>query len=266
MRFESSAIRNNRKLSMKVDHKEIVEGLDKYLAPSFENDEVVAAESYTRYLNKLHDSAVMAHSYEKHAGFGRGYPGSPMIDKEFVLSDEEMEVLQKLKDAKPFRAEGADYIDMLQEAFIGLAKVHHHVAPAVRHDGHWFGGGLRSSFYTPHTIFLTGPKSLITALHEYTHSLGFGEVAATWWSTNTFRLLYPKSFEKLRVSKLSPHLMRRHVEEDVEADANFGRRRNLHEFKGFMDEYQDFVDSLNDKNDNDADDDEAKDVVILEGE
>jgi len=56
-----------------------------------------------------------------------------------------------------------------------------------------------SSNYNPrsHTITLTGKFSMITSLHEFGHARGFDEVDAVIWSTNLFKRIFPKSFEKL---------------------------------------------------------------------
>jgi hypothetical protein len=229
-----------------MELKDLLDELDNSEAPTINHAAADEAVAYTKFLGKLHIATQTAYNFENHAGFGRGYPGSPMIDMEFSLTEKEVEVLNRLKERRPFKADNAEYLDIIQEAYIGLAEAHGGVAPAVRHDGKWVDA-TRSSFYTPHVVFLTGPKSLITAFHEYTHSLGFGEVAATWWSTNVFRLLYPASFKKLRLSKVNPHLMRRHISDELVADKEFCKRKSIGGFRGFMDERNDFFDALDKK-------------------
>ena len=96
-------------------------------------------------------------------------------------------------------------------------------------------------------VFLTGPRSLITALHEYTHSIGYGEVVATWWSTNTFKLLYPKSFSKLKLSKDNPHLMRRTLDDEYVADEEFISRKSIGKFQEFMDKREAFFTEMRKK-------------------
>jgi len=223
--------------------EDLIAGIDTDMAPSMKHPAIDEAVAYTKFLNKLHESASLAYNFEKHSGFGRDYPGSPMIDDDFSFTEKESEVFERMVNRKPFRVEDQEFLDIIQEAYIGLAEAHDHSAPLLRHDGRWTNA-IRSSFYTPHAVFLTGPRSIVTALHEYTHSLGFGEVVAVWWSTNAFKLLYPKSFAKLKLSKINPHLMLRHVNENLAATPDFGRRRNFGEFKEFVDEQTAFFKAL----------------------
>ncbi len=168
--------------------------------------DVNEAFQMTRYLADLDKINADAYTHERHDGWGRRYPGSPMIDESFALSDGEWEALVAFRDKKPFKASKQDYINIVQELFVELAKVQGCKPPAVLHTGIW-KTGRDTSFYTPHAVVLTGPKSVITVLHEYTHSLGYGEVVAVRWSTNAFRLLYPKAFKKLVPHEDHPHLM-----------------------------------------------------------
>ena len=220
---------------------EVLAELEKCIAPSVDFKEMEEAESYTRFLHRLHDSAKLALNFESHAGFGRDYPGSPMIDENFSLTDKEWGVLNALKERKPFRVSDEEYVNLIQECFVGLAAAHQHVAPLVR-----FGADY--SCYTPHVVFLAKPRSLVTAFHEYIHSLGFGEVGAVWWSTNVFRLLYPKSFAKLKQTRVNPHLLRKTIEdESVLADEDFSRKRPLMEFKDFHEDQIEFLKELKKK-------------------
>jgi len=190
---------------------EMLRGLKDFNRATFASDSqaVTQALEWTEYLTELDKINRGAYKFEKHAGYGRKYPGTPMIDKEFALSDGEFDVLKDFKSKKPFRASKQEWLDMIQELFIDLAEVQGHKAPAVLHTGVWEPREKFSSFYTPHTVVLTGQKSVITALHEYTHSAGYGEVVAVWWSTNAFRLIFPKAFAKLEQHPDVPHLMRK---------------------------------------------------------
>lgn len=192
----------------KSDSKEILRGLRKYQKASWFNEvpELLRSREYTRMLYELQDIFDENRALEKHMGFGRDYPGHPMIDDEFKLSGGELEAFKRFKDSKPFQAPKEKWIDFIQCLVCDLAKVHGHQAPAVFHNGDW-GSGAGTSFYIPHAIFLTGPRSLIVALHEYYHSLGYGEVGAVWWSSNAFRLVFPASYAKLEPSIVSPHLL-----------------------------------------------------------
>jgi hypothetical protein len=228
------------------DPKELVEGIDKYEKPSYSHPSVDKAIDYTKYLGSLSEASTIARNFEAHSGFGRNYPGSPMIDENFRLTDKELAALEKMKAAKPFRVEHEDFLNIIQELYVDLAEAHNHVPPFVRHDGEWVNP-KESSFYTSHAVFLTGPKSIVTVLHEYIHSLGYGEVVAVWWSTNAFRLMYPKSFEKLKFSKINPHLMRKHIDDKMVAEDSFVERKSIAEFGEFMKEREKFFDELADE-------------------
>jgi hypothetical protein len=190
---------------------EMLRGLKEFNKASFSssNEEVIAALDWTEYNTRLGKRLKKAYKAEKHAGWGRDYPGSPMIDESFELTDGEMKALVDFKAKKPFRASKQEYLDMIQELFIDLASTQKHKAPAVMHTGVWEYQKGVSSFYTPHVVVLTGAKSVITALHEYTHSIGYGEVVAVRWSTNAFRILFPKAFGKLEQHPHHSHLLRR---------------------------------------------------------
>jgi len=190
---------------------EMLRALEEFNRASFadESQEVTQALEMTEYLTQLGKISNAAYKFEKHAGWGRKYPGTPMIDETFKLSAGETEALLKFKAKKPFKAEKPDWLDMLQELFIDLAKVQGHKAPAVMHTGVWETQEKVTSFYTPHVVVLTGARSVITALHEYIHSAGYGEVMAVRWSTNAFRIIFPKAFAKLEQHPIYSHLMRR---------------------------------------------------------
>jgi hypothetical protein len=190
---------------------EMLRALEEFNKPSFADSspEVKQSLELTEYLTQLGKIGTDAYAFEKHAGWGRKYPGTPMIDMSFKLSAGEKEALLKFKAKKPFKASKQEWLDMLQELFIDLAKVQGHIPPAVMHTGVWKSKKGYTSFYTTHVIVLTGKRSVITALHEYTHSIGYGEVMAVRWSTNAFRIIFPKAFKKLEQHPDYPHLMRR---------------------------------------------------------
>ena len=220
---------------MNIEPDEIVDGINgEFERPTFDSGATARSMEYTRYLNELHQVSQISYGFERHAGFGRRYPGSPMIDDDFRLTMAEREALEHMKARKPFKVSNEEFLDIVQELYINLADAQNHNAPAVFHDGLW-EHPKNSSYYTPHIVVLTGKKSLITVLHEYTHSLGFGEVAATWWSTNVFKLLYPKSFDKLKHSKVNPHFLRKNLEDKYVADEEFCKRKAIGEFKDFAD-------------------------------
>ena len=52
-----------------------------------------------------------------------------------------------------------------------------------------------NGFYNPatNTITFYGKYSMITALHEFAHSLGLGEEGAVCYSVNLFRMIYPRA-------------------------------------------------------------------------
>ena len=203
---------------------EMIRGLEEFNKATFSscNEDVTRALEYTRYTTELNKICKSAYKFERYAGYGRRYPGTPMLDDSFKLADGELEALLNFRSKKPFRASKPDYLDMIQQLFLDLAKVQGHKAPAVIHTGIWEYKKGNTNFYTPHVVVLTGKKSLITALHEYMHSIGYGEVVAVWWSTNAFRIIFPKAFGKLEQHPDYPHLMRRKKPptEDVPSDDN----------------------------------------------
>lgn len=190
---------------------EMLRSLEEFNKASFAdtNDVVKSALEWTKYATELGNITTDAFKFEKQEGWGRNYPGSPMLDDRFKLSAGELEALLLFKSRKPFRAKKPDYLDMVQELFLDLARVQGHKAPAVMHTGVWEYRRGVTSFYTPHIVVLTGQKSLITALHEYTHSIGYGEVVAVRWSTNAFRIIFPGAFKKLEQHPDIPHLLRK---------------------------------------------------------
>jgi hypothetical protein len=192
---------------------EMMRGLKEFNKASFAetNADVKMSLDMTKYTTELSKIYNSAYKFEKHSGYGRDYPGSPMIDETFKLADGELDALLKFKSNNPFQAKNQDWLDLLQTLFIDLANVRGHKPPAVMHTGVWESREGISSFYTPHIVVLTGAKSLITALHEYTHSIGYGEVVAVWWSTNAFRIIFPNAFARLEQHPEHPHLMIRKV-------------------------------------------------------
>ena len=190
---------------------EMLRGLKDFNRATFasDNKEVMSSLEWTHYVTELDKIGKDAYKFEKHAGYGRRYPGTPMIDKEFSLSDGELEALMKFKGKKPFKASKQEWLDMIQQLYLDLAKVQGHKAPAVLHTGIWEPREDFTSFYSPHIVVLTGQKSVVTALHEYTHSAGYGEVVAVWWSTNAFRIVFPRAFAKLEQHPTYPHLLRK---------------------------------------------------------
>lgn len=191
-----------------MTYDELIKALKSYCKSTIKTKDINDSIRYTRMVNELASVVDESVDFERFNGFGRDYPGHPMVDESFILTTDENRVMQEYKAKKPFRSEDdQEWIDLLQQLFIDLAYVHGHKAPAIFHDGDWESNTEKTSFYTPHAVFLTGPRSLITALHEYTHSRGFGEVVAIWWSTNTFRLLFPESYAKLVPAEHAPHLL-----------------------------------------------------------
>lgn len=184
------------------------ESFPEYEKPATENQDLHNAENLTVMLHRMSANTSKALRAEKKMGFGRDYPGHPMLDDDFSLNKAERAALEKFKDKKPYRASNEDYLNMIQELYCDLAEAHGSTPPIVRHSGEWENAKY-PSFYTPHMVVLTGSKNVTTALHEYMHSLGYGEVSAVWWSTNAFKLLYPSSFKNLEVNPDFPHLMRR---------------------------------------------------------
>ena len=71
----------------------------------------------------------------------------------------------------------------------------------ISFDGNppYFGRTSGASFYNDDRIFLAGPPSILTALHELAHHLfGPDELKACRWSVHLFKKIFPKAFARLR--------------------------------------------------------------------
>lgn len=219
---------------VRSDSVQILNGLENFQSASFINDnkELVKSREYTRMVYQLQDIFQENYKIEKHIGFGRDYPGHPMIDGDFKLTGGELEAFETFRKHDPWKVPREKWIDFIQELFVNLSICHGHKPPAVFHDGAWGGGGQNTSFYIPHAVFLTGPRSLVVALHEYIHSLGYGEVGAVWWSSNAFKLTFPKSFAGLEPSINSPHLLVR--KKTNKKDKDYTKKKKLDTKEGVI--------------------------------
>lgn len=122
-----------------VDGQDILDAIDKTHVTSrlvTENLDLVKSIDYTSYLMRLSIAHTKAAEYEKDNGWGRDYPKNPMIDEKFTLSVEEEKVLLCMRDKKPFKvSSNKEYLDIIQECFIGLAKAQNSLPPTVLHSG-----------------------------------------------------------------------------------------------------------------------------------
>lgn len=132
-----------------------------------------------------------------------------MVDEQFKLKGSVKTALLEFKRKHPFRLEGDVFEEAVRELYWQLAEAYGMLPPLVRHEGPW-DGCSGSSCYMPgdHTIVLRGHPSVITALHEFTHARGYGEEGAVWWSVNVFRLMFPRSYQRLHNPNRSHVLVR----------------------------------------------------------
>jgi hypothetical protein len=157
----------------------------------------------------LDEMRQKARDHEARRGWSREYPRHAIIDHGFHLSAATRMALERFRDASPFRSAPEVYLVAVTRLYADLAAAYGVPAPTLTHAGAWHGDS-GSSCYTPaaHAVTLRGHASVITALHEWMHARGYGETAAVWWSVNTFRTIWPRSFARLQPVSGS-HVMRR---------------------------------------------------------
>jgi hypothetical protein len=152
----------------------------------------------TQDVNRLNAAREAARSTERRKGWSRQYPDHPMIDFEFALAESTMKALAKFRRKHPFKLEGEEYRAAVDSLYTALAKVYDMPAPSVVYQPSEEDSTASAYYPGPHRVVLRGRPSVLTALHEFTHARGFGETGAVWWSVNTFRVAFPRSFARLR--------------------------------------------------------------------
>lgn len=137
---------------------------------------------------------------EVRKGFVRDYPRDPMIDMGFKLKRRELKVLRKFRETgKPFQRSPDERQEVSVWLIKQLATCYDMPAPNVVWTGDGMGDSGASNYdRETHTLTFTGHWSYITLLHEFAHSLGYGEQGAVWYSVNVFRRSFPTSFWKLK--------------------------------------------------------------------
>jgi hypothetical protein len=178
--------------------------------------ELQASAMYTNYNMAIGALYQRARKHEKKQEWSRDYPKDAVLDDGFKLAPEVRKALMVFKATNPYTCPNEKFLDGVQQLYVDLSHYYEIPTPLVRHIGPWEGTS-GSSYYTPHSITLMGYRSIITALHEYTHARGYGETAAVWWSTNAFRLVWPSDFKKLRASQNLPFKPREAVKSDEQS-------------------------------------------------
>jgi hypothetical protein len=150
-------------------------------------------------MNTVEEVHEFTRAREQRHGFSRTYPRHPMIDMKFKLKKREVRVFNRFREAHPFRMspDRREYASrwLVKE----LSKCYGMPIPDVAWEGDGMGDSGSSSYSrADHSITLRGHWSYITLLHEFAHSLGFGEEGAVWYSVNAFRRSYPSSFWRLK--------------------------------------------------------------------
>jgi hypothetical protein len=146
---------------------------------------------------------------ERERGWSRNYPDHPCVDTEFSLRLRAARAMARFARRRPFRLEGDAFLDAAQRLVRGLARAYNIPTPDLQHIGPWEGSSDESGYNRAHhCITLSGQPSVLTLLHEFAHACGWGETGAAWWSVNTFRLAFPRSFAALRGAQ-GTHALRR---------------------------------------------------------
>lgn len=141
----------------------------------------------------------------------RSYPESVLINEDLYYRPETIEMMKKFRDEiKPFRPKeySLENIKEREKKWEWLAKqistIYQYPTPKVLvgniTERSWVtDGSSSSSSYNRmnNVITINGKFSLITFLHEISHSRGFDEVDAILWSTNLFKRIFPVSFSRL---------------------------------------------------------------------
>lgn len=175
--------------------------------------DIAQSAMFTNFRFALETAFRKAYNHEKREKWSRGYPKTAMLDEKFKLAPPIRKSLEAFKAKKPYTISNKEFLDAVQILYAEMSNYYGIPTPALRHVGNWSGPSA-SSFYTPHVITLSGSRSVITALHEYVHARGYGETAAVWWSTNAFRLIFPKEFKNLRAAKNLPYKPRSAIERE----------------------------------------------------
>jgi hypothetical protein len=132
---------------------------------------------------------------EEERGWSQDYPDNPMVDDGFELHKEAAEVMAWYARQRPFKGPVEHYRAATRELYRRLCNAYGMPAPTMS----FRDGNSGNSSVSRHSwnVAIHG-RSVLTALHEFGHVLGFGETGAVWWSVNTFRTYWPKSFAKLQ--------------------------------------------------------------------
>ena len=144
----------------------------------------------------------------------RSYPPTMCVNEALTYRKETLKIMKEWRDKhRPFRPKeySDEAVELKLEKFRWisdrLAEVYKIRKPLVRVGKitakSWRGSGSSgTSYYTKHNhrITINGKFSVITFLHEFGHARGFDEVDTVMWSINIFRIIFPKSFKKLRGS------------------------------------------------------------------
>lgn len=133
-----------------------------------------------------------------------------MVDTSFRLLPGVKRAMRRFKRKHPFRLRGDEFLSAVDALFADLSRAYRMPKPNLAHVGPWEGdsGGSTYGEHGQHYVALRGHESVLTALHEFTHARGYGEHGAVWWSVNVFRLTFPRSFSRLRVTPGSHFLTR----------------------------------------------------------
>lgn len=176
-------------------------------------EELKASAMFTNYSLALNSNYYRARRHEKKEKWSRDYPKDAVLDESFKMAPEVKKAMHAFKSCHPYSCTDEKFLDAVQQLYLDLSKFYGIPTPIVRHIGPWTGSSGASN-YMPHAITLVGCRSIITALHEYVHARGYGETAAVWWSTNTFKLVFPKDFEKLRAAQNLPFKPKEAIKSD----------------------------------------------------
>lgn len=145
---------------------------------------------------------------EQRRGWPRAYPRTAMIDLNFEPDPALGEALRRFKKRYPFRLDNAEFVRAAQRLANDFAEVFEMPPPKVDGSGLTDARDFAQGRYEPHVVFLKGAPSVITLVHELIHAAGYGEHGAVYFSTNLFRLYFPKSFARLLPVRGS-HVLRR---------------------------------------------------------
>lgn len=163
---------------------------------------------------------------EEEPGSQRIYPDNPLLCEDIVYRQAVLDAMNEFKRKGAWRGTDEERFVKFDDLLTRLSNVFGIPKPRLTYSN-MTRGFSGSSYYSPssHEIHLSGKWSVITFLHEFIHSCGFGETNAVRWSTNLFKKVFPE-----KAANLNPHTHCLVPRVDVATQINPEARQSVESF------------------------------------